>query len=182
MRQPRLAHPGSGDSERAMAEDGSRANAPLTHLTYVELYWDQGRIERSIRFGSPVEDQRLDVHRRLLSFAPGGVFALLRWEGNSLGTIVSRIDILRANEPRGACTSIGLIRPGGEVLLRQVGSAKVQQVLHQIEAIEQNCLKPEDICPDHWRHVHNRISAGLQPRAYDVAAHERWLNRQRIAP
>lgn len=165
-----------------MVEDGSQANSPPARLTQVELYWDEGRIERSIRFGSPAENQKLDERRRLLSFAPGSVFAFRRWEGNNLGTVLSRIDILRAAEPRGAFTSIGLVRPGGELLLRQAGSAKVQHVLQQIEAIEQSGLKPEDVCPDHWRHVHNRISAGLQPRAYDHAAHERWLNRQRITP
>lgn len=158
------------------------ATAPASHCTEVELYWDEGRLERWIRFGRSVADQVLDRRRRLVYFVPGSIFAFVRWQANDFGTILSRIDILRALEPHEACTSIGLVRPGGEILLRQVSWAKVQQVLNQIETIERLGLDPKDICPDHWRHVHNRVSAGLEPRLYDIAAHARWLKRSRVAP
>ena len=47
------------------------------------------------------EEQILDRRRRVLSFAPGSIFAFVRWAANDFGTIVSRIDILRA-VPAGA--------------------------------------------------------------------------------
>ena len=46
-------------------------------LTEVELYWLEGRIERWIRFGRDVEERIIDRRRRVLSFAPGTVFAFV---------------------------------------------------------------------------------------------------------
>jgi hypothetical protein len=68
----------------------------MNDLTMVELTWIEKRIERWIRFGKIVEDQILDRRRRMVGFAPGSVFAFVRWASNDYGTIVSRIDILRA--------------------------------------------------------------------------------------
>ena len=70
--------------------------------------------------------------------------------------MLSRIDILGAYSPREACTSIGFVRPGGELLLRLAGWPKVQRVLDEIAAIERR-FDPATICPDHWRHIHNRL-------------------------
>ena len=36
------------------------------------------------------------------------------------------------------------------------------------------------VAPDHWRHVHNRMSAGQEPRAYTVERHQAWLKRREI--
>jgi len=66
-------------------------------LTQVELLWLEGRIDRWIRFGRA--ERILDRRRRVLSFAPGEVFVLVRWQANDYGTAVSRIDILRAARP-----------------------------------------------------------------------------------
>ena len=64
--------------------------------TDVELLWQEGQIERWVRFGRPAAERLIDRRRRVLSFAPGAVFALVRWQANDFGTAQSRIDILRA--------------------------------------------------------------------------------------
>ncbi|MGI8840611.1 MAG: DUF2840 domain-containing protein, partial [Caulobacteraceae bacterium] len=69
------------------------------NLTHVELIWFEKRIEHWIRFGHHAHEQILDRRRRILSFAPGSVFAYVRWAANDFGTVVSRIDILRAVRP-----------------------------------------------------------------------------------
>ncbi len=160
---------------------GGTSSATGVRLTEVELYWDEGRIERWIRFGHPVDDRILDRQRRLLLFAPESIFAFVRWQSNDFGTVLSRIDILRALSPQEACTDIGFVRPGGELLLRQSGWPKVQQVLQQIDAIERAGFEAIDVCPDHWRHIHNRLTAGHTPRDYTQERHATWLNRRSFA-
>jgi hypothetical protein len=70
------------------------------------------------------------------------------------------------------------VRPGGDILLRADGWPKVEQALQHIDAIDALDLDPAAIAPDHWRHVHNRMSAGHQPRAYTLARHDAWLRRR----
>lgn len=154
---------------------------PPINLTRVELIYQEGKIERWIRFGHPVEDRILDGWRRVLSFAPGSIFAFVRWQANDFGTVLSRIDILRALEPHEAMTGIGFLRPGGEILLRMSGWPKVQLVLQRIDAIEHAGFDPADICPDHWRHIHNRLSANQEPREYTRERHATWLARKALS-
>ena len=112
------------------------APAPDT-LTHVELIWFEKRIEQWIRFGHDVAEQILDRRRRILSFAPGSIFAYVRWAANDFGTVVSRIDILRAVMPGEAFSTVPYVRPGGEILLRLSGWPKVERVLQAIDAVEQ---------------------------------------------
>jgi Protein of unknown function (DUF2840) len=152
-----------------------------SHLTEVELLFDEGRTERWIRFGCPVDDRILDRQRRVLFFAPNSTFAFVRWHTNDFGTVQSRIDILRALTPHEASTSIGFMRPGGEILLRASSWPKVERVLQEIDVIERSGFDSADICPDHWRHVHNRLAAGQTPRVYTAERHALWLARRNIA-
>ena len=149
-------------------------------LTEVELYWLEGRIERWIRFGRDVEERIIDRRRRVLSFAPGTVFAFVRWASNDQGTVVSRIDILRAVGRGEACSTIPCVTPGGEVLLHSFGWPKVERALRAIDAVDALGVDPGDADPNHWRHVHNRLSAGQQPRPYTRERHRAWLMRLRI--
>jgi hypothetical protein len=149
--------------------------------TQVELLWDEGRTERWIRFGHPADEQIIDRQRRIFFFAPGSLFAFVRWTGNAFGTQLSRIDILRALQSHEASTNISFLRPGGEILLRITGWPKVQRVLQLIDAIEQAGFDPADICPDHWRHIHNRLSAGQESRVYTQARHVLWLKRRALS-
>jgi len=154
-------------------------HAPDT-LTHVELIWLEKRIEHWIRFGRDVAEQILDRRRRILSFAPNSVFAYVRWAANDFGTVVSRIDILRAVGPGEAFSTVAYVRPGGEILLRLSGWPKVERVLQAIDAVEQLGIDPADACPDHWRHVQNRLASGDAPRLYTRERHRAWLLRRRI--
>ena len=71
----------------------------MSDLTHVELLWLEKRIESWIRFGHPAQEQIVDRRRRILSFVPGSLFAFVRWMSNDYGTVVSRIDIVRAVAP-----------------------------------------------------------------------------------
>ncbi len=153
---------------------------PPDTLTHVELIWIEKRIEQWIRFGHDVAEKILDRRRRILSFAPGSVFAFVRWAANDFGTIHSRIDILRAVRPGEAFSTVAYVRPGGEILLRLSGWPKVERVLQAIDAVEQIEIDPADACPDHWRHVRNRLTSGETPRAYTLDRHRAWLLRRRI--
>ena len=152
----------------------------MSASTEVELYFVKGKIERWIRFGTPVSDQTIDRRRRIVAFAPGAVFGFVRWAANEHGTRISRIDILRAcadGEPR---STVPGVKPGAEILLRAFGWEKVQPVLKAIDAVEALGFAPQEICPDHWRHVHSRLAAGLTPRAYSRERHQAWLLRSEL--
>jgi len=162
---------------QAVTETG---NDLETHaLTHVELIWIEGRIEYWIRFGRVEKEQILDRHRRIVGFAPGSVFALVRWRSNDYGTILSRIDILRAIRRGDPHQTLPCVRPGGESLLRLTGWPKVQQVLQATDAIDALGIDPADVAQDYWRHVHNRIAAGQTPRVYTIERHTAWIKRQR---
>ena len=152
----------------------------MTMLTKVELYWLEGEIERWIRFGHVAEEQILDRRRRVLGFAPGAIFAFVRWASNDYGTLISRIDILHA-VPRGAaCSSVPCVTPGGESLLRASGWPKVERVLQAIDAVEALGVEADAADPNHWRHVHNRLAVGLPFRPYTNDRHAAWLMRQKV--
>ena len=153
---------------------------PPDTLSHVELIWFEKRIEQWIRFGHDVAEQILDRRRRMLSFAPGSVFAYVRWAANDFGTVVSRIDILRAVVPGEAISTVPFVRPGGEILLRLSGWPKVERVLQAIDAVEQLGVDPVDACPDHWQQLHNRLASGEPPCVYTADRHRAWLLRRRI--
>lgn len=152
----------------------------MSDLTEVELEWVKGRIENWIRFGRCVEQCIRDSRRRMVSFAPGSIFALIRWASNDYGTILSKIDILRAVAPGEPCSTVQHVRPGGESLLRLSSWPKVEKVLQAIDAVEALGIDPADAAPDHWQHVHNRLSVGEQPRPYTHTRHQAWLHRRRL--
>ena len=62
----------------------------MSDLTHVELLWLEKRIENWIRFGRVAAEQILYRRRRVVSFAPGSIFAFVRWTSSDYGTIVSR--------------------------------------------------------------------------------------------
>ena len=117
---------------------------------------------------------------RVVGFRPGAIFAFVRWASNDFGTIISCIDVVRAVAANEPYTTLPFVRPGGDILLKIDGWPKVQQVLAAIDAVEAAGIDPCDAAPDHWRHVHNRIAAGHQPRVYTLERHNAWLKRREI--
>lgn len=152
----------------------------MSELTHVELVWLKKRIENWIRFGRTTEEHVLDRQRRLVSFAPDSVFAFIRWAANDYGTVVSRIDVLRAVNPGERYSTVPHVRPGGESLLRLAGWPRVEKVLQAIDTVEALGIDPADAAPDHWRHVHNRLSVGERPRPYTRSRHQAWLHRRKV--
>lgn len=167
------ADPNAGRAPRPAA-------GPL--LTHVELTWLEGRIEHWIRFGHETGETILDRRRRVVSFAPRRVFAFVRWASNDFGTIISRIDIVRAIDHGESYQTLPFVRPGGDILLRISGWPRVERVLQAIDAAEALGINPADAAPDHWRHLHNRLVAGEPPRPYSREQHRAWLLRRRLAP
>jgi Protein of unknown function (DUF2840) len=153
----------------------------MSELTLVELLWLKKRIENWIRFGRIAEEHVLDRQRRIVSFAPDSIFAFIRWASNDYGTVVSRIDILRAVRPGERYLTVPYVRPGGESLVRLSGWSKVEKVLQAIDAIEALEIDPADVAPEHWRHIHNRLSVGEQPRPYTRSRHQAWLHRRKVS-
>ncbi|CCG08217.1 DUF2840 domain-containing protein [Pararhodospirillum photometricum] len=155
---------------------------PSDNLTHVELTFVEKKIEHWIRFGREAHEQILDRRRRIFSFRPDAIFAFVRWASNDFGTIISRIDILRAVCPSEPYQTLPFVRPGGDILLKIDGWPKVEQVLRHIDAIQAIGIDPEDVSPDHWRHVHNRLTANHEPRAYTGDQHRAFLLRRRAEP
>lgn len=150
------------------------------NMTHVQLTWIEKRIEHWIRFGRIAKDEIVDRRRRIVSFRPGAIFAFVRWAANDYGTVSSRIDIVRAVRAGEPFTTLQFVQPGGDILLTIEGWPKVSQVLGHIDAVDSAGVDPCDAAPDYWRHVHNRIAAGHQPRAYTMERHRAWLKRREI--
>ena len=157
-------------------------DGPAPFTTLVELTFQKQKIEHWIRFGRKNYEQILDRRRRVLSFRPGTVFAFVRWASNDFGTIISRIDIVRAVRRGEPFQTLPFVRPGGDILLKLEGWRQVERVLQAIDAIERTGIDPEAVSPDHWRHVHNRLTAGHEPRAYTLEHHRAFLLRRRAEP
>ena len=161
------------------ARGASRPAAPPPDdLTEVELTWIEKRVENWIRFGREVGEQILDRRRRVLRFAPDSVFGFVRWAANDHGTISSHLDVLRATRAAEPQQTVPFVRPGGDILLKVEGWPKVERVLQMIDAIEAIGIDPSEVSPDHWRHVHNRMTAGEPPRSYTAQHHRAFLRRR----
>lgn len=160
-------------------------HSPASHrypaaLTHVELTWIDRRIEHWLRFGHCADEQILGAGRRISSFAPGSIFAFVRWASNDLGLTVSRLDIVRTVAVGEPLQTLPFVRPGGEILLRVDSWPRVERVLKAINAIETLGIDPAYAAPEYWRHLHHRITAGHEPRAYTREQHAAWLKRRQV--
>ena len=166
-----------------IASSGGKGAEPegCPALTLVDLIWQEKRVEHWLRFGRFRHEQRIDRQRRTVGFASGNVFAVVRWAGNDYGTVVSRLDILRAVERGEPFQTLHCVRPGAEILLRISGWPKVERVLQAVDAVEALGIDAHAVSPEHWRHVHNRVAAGEPFRTYTRAQHAAWLKRRRVA-
>jgi hypothetical protein len=149
--------------------------------TSVALTWIEKKIEHWIAFGHHSREQIEDRSHRTLFFNPGAVFGFVRWASNDFGTIVSEITVIRAVYSGEPFVLLPFVSPGGEVLLKIHGWPKVQRVLAVIDSIDAIGADPTDVSPDYWRHVHNRLVAGLEPSPYSRIRHLVWQLRRRLA-
>ncbi|MBW4706411.1 DUF2840 domain-containing protein [Roseobacter sp. YSTF-M11] len=153
----------------------------MSARTFIELTWIEGRIERWLRFGRIVQETIKSRSVRVVGLDPGSVFAFVRWAANDYGTVESRIDILQAVGLGERYSTVPCVTPGGISLLRLTGWSKVEAVLLAVDQIEAESIVPEEVCPDHWRHVHQRLSCNLEPRQYTPFRHKAWLRRRALA-
>jgi hypothetical protein len=87
---------------------------------------------------------------------------------------------VRAVEAGAHYQTLPFVRPGGEILLRVDNWPKVERVLQAIDAIETLDVDPADAAPEYWRHLHNRLASGQEPRAYTREQHQAWLKRRSV--
>jgi hypothetical protein len=142
------------------------------------LVWIEKRIEHWIRFGRVAQERIIDRRRRAVSFRANDVFGLVRWSSNCFGTVRSRIDIIRAIAPGEPYSTVPSVTPGGDLLLSIHGWPKVERVLRAVDAVEAIGVDACDAAPEHWCHVHNRLTAGFEPRVYSLDRHRAWLQRR----
>ncbi|MDJ0448808.1 DUF2840 domain-containing protein [Methylocystis sp. JR02] len=168
------------DNEPSPQQAMPPAHRRAVTLTHVELTWIEKKIEHWLRFGRRAEEKILDRRRSIASFTPNSIFAFVRWASNDYGTIISRMDIVRAVEAGARFQTLPFVRPGGEILLRVDSWPKVERALRAIDAIEALRIDPADVAPEYWRHLHNRLAAGHEPRAYTREQHAAWLKRRSV--
>ena len=155
---------------------------PANRQVEVDLTWIPGKIEHRVMFGRSLSEHASDTHRRTATFAPGTIFAVMRWASSDLGLTVVRLEIMRAAKPGGGATRLPFVRPAVDILLRVSGWADVQRAVHIIDAIKAAGIDPADAAPDYWQHVGNRLAAGERPSPYTRTRHLAWCLRRRIAP
>jgi Protein of unknown function (DUF2840) len=149
-------------------------------MTEVMLVFYDGRIEHWLRFGVEDCERILDRRRRIVSFAPDKIFAFVRWEANKYGTVLSRLDILRAPSASEIIATVPGVTPGGEILLRLAGWPRVKRAFDAIAQIEARGIDPTMVAPNWWLHLHNRITCNLSHRAYTLRQHTVWQHRRRV--
>ena len=178
LTQPRLCKSVARVSPPPTERGVARAGDPS--LTHVTLVWRGGVQEDWLRFGKPVAERILNRRTRIESYAPGQVFALVRWASNDYGTVGSTLTIAQAVNTCEPFTTLPQVDPGAQILLSVRSWPKVRQVFALIDAIEDVGIDPCDVAPDHWRHAHNRLAAGMQTRSYSPARHRDWLRRRKL--
>ena len=99
-------------SRQAHGRPPSDGPAPFT--TLVELTFQKQKVEHWIRFGRKSYERIIDRRRSVVGFAPDSVFAFVRWAADDHGTIVSRIDIVRAVRQRCTDQEVTFIQVDGD--------------------------------------------------------------------
>lgn len=153
---------------------------PDDQLTWAELVFDPGRMERWIRFGRAIDQRIISRRNRFVAFPPGAVFAYARWTANAQSGASARLDILQAADSTLDRIAIPGVVPGAASLLRLQGWPRVRLALEAIDAVEAGGLDPVEAAPDYWRHVQARLSVGLAPMAYTAERHRAFRLRRQV--
>ena len=146
-------------------------------LTRVSLIFEAKRLNAWLRFGRPTAIRNVDAVLRHAYFAPGSVFAYVRWAANDYGTRDWTLTVLRACQPGERVQRIRGVNPGAESLLRVANEPKVLRALGLVDAIEAAHLRAEDVNPVYWGVAHDRLAANLEVRVYGSAEHGAFLQR-----
>jgi Protein of unknown function (DUF2840) len=117
----------------------------------------EGKVDIRLRFGRPLQEQRLDRWRSLSAFAPGAICCTVRWFGTDCGGPSWQLLVLRAPEHHDTASRIEGVAPRAQVLLRATGERDVQQVLAMIGCIDQSGVDPCILPAAYWRRVSTQI-------------------------
>ena len=153
----------------------SLPDGPAAFTTLVELTWIEKRIENWIRFGRESYEQKLDRRHRVVGFAPGTIFCLVRWAANDYGTIRWQLMVMQAGTPLDDVQRIPGVRPGARLLLHAEGENAVRAVLERIDGIGAQGIAAIDVSPAYWRTLGNRLAARLPLPEYTAERHAAWL-------
>ena len=95
------------------------------------------------------------------------------------GRVVYALDDLKAWADLGAKTSTS--DPGVATVYPAKRSAAPGQLRRNRIAADDGSRSPAYAAPEHWQHVHNRLSVDEEPRRYTHTRHQAWLRRRGIA-
>ena len=107
------------------------------------------------------------------AFLPGeSLTYVVPWSGTvKIGTAVMEVKAERLSDGREVLRFVSTSRTEG-----LVGS------LYPLGDTIQSGFDPADICPEHWAHIHNRLSANREPRDYTAERHAFWRARMAVSP
>lgn len=150
-------------------------------LTCVQIEFYPEFANHWLRFGEPDHWLDLDRRRALAAFKPGRLFGYVRWRANEYGTQVWRFTIAQSATPSVPLTRVEGVDPGGEVLLRVTGKAKVTRALVQIDVLEAAGFEPAQASLSYYRHVQNQLATGRPIHAYGEAQHAAYMAGRKVA-
>ena len=126
-------------------------------------------------FGAPDEWQALDRRRAIAGFAPGKLFAYVRWESGQFGTTSWTLTIGRTRQDGARLLPVPGIQPGINCLGLLYVKTFAKCGLKLIDEVEYWGFQPEDISPHWWRMACHRMRLNLPVRSYTLHQHDAFL-------
>ncbi len=151
------------------------------NLTHIETLHIPNGKRIYTRFGDPVSRKRLSSYRGEEYYEPGQIVGVVHWEPCRFGTRLWRFIILRTVSPsHSIMQQISGISPGVEILLDVEGKVKVKKIFGVIGHIEDLNLKPQNISPAYYAHLHQRITANQSYHRYTMKQHDAYLKEGEV--
>lgn len=141
----------------------------------VPIYFNRGRINDRLRFGSPDRVEMIDRGRSKAWFAPGKVLGFIRWRANKYGTRLWSLQVVKVVE-------VEALRPGVavETLAYFRGKAQMMKALQLIDTLEKDGFDPAEVSTGWWSVMANRIIVRMPPRRYKQAQHRAVIMRRKL--
>lgn len=146
----------------------------MTYLTCVTLACVSDGPATWLRFGRPMHEDDPDGSRRHVYFAAGAVFARVERHAPDR----HRLAVLRAVGPGERILCMAGIEPGAQLLLYATTTARVEQTLRVIAAIEAQHIAPDEVSEDYWRVLHQRLVTGIEAPPYTATEHAAAMLRR----